>query len=579
MEYSLIMYDSIVKPVLKYGIDLMKRSPQIRKLAKQAKSRIVQRIDYERSRQEVYNVSTFYPSIKEYAEQAKDQPTETDPLISILLPTYNTPEIYLRECIESILIQSYPKWELCIADDNSPDKNVVEIIREYMAKDERIKLVVRTENGMISESTNSALTIATGKYVGLMDHDDILWPNALHEVVKAIRNRPELDYIYTDEDKIDGTGKIHSYPFLKPDLSPEFLESCNYMTHFSCIRTALVHEIGGFRKQTDGAQDWDLFTRVIEKTKNVHHIPKILYSWRIHEASTASDTDAKPYVYEAQKILLNDHISRGKYSGTVSTGIIRQHRTIVYDVSPDTTVEVIINGAVATDIEALVKSMSEHPAGMDFEISYISHGKVDENFTNAMQKYLPAIKYRTVESVENPYSRVASSEKDIIIFVSGSLRFVSDEWAKLLAADAQRESIGAVGPLILGHDEHTVLSAGLGIGYGVNRTYLDMLHGVPLGDDHYTRGLYLKSRRNVSALSPMLFATKKSASTSLLDQHPIKWMIDLNISHRNVYTPYVMVASHGLADYGYTPNLSENYEDPMLNPAFRKDNPRMEVRL
>jgi glycosyltransferase involved in cell wall biosynthesis len=212
-------------------------------------------------------LNSFFPTIHDYYRQQHDATLQEGPLISILLPTYNTPEAYLRECIESIIIQSYPRWELCIADDNSKDKQVVRIIKEYQEQDDRIKLIERPVNGHISEATNSALTLASGEFVGLMDHDDTLWPNALYEIVCVIHENKTVDFIYSDEDKIDSTGKLHSYPFLKPDFSPEFLESCNYITHFSCIRRTVMESAGGFRKGYEGAQDWDLFIRITEKNR------------------------------------------------------------------------------------------------------------------------------------------------------------------------------------------------------------------------------------------------------------------------------------------------------------------------
>lgn len=559
-------------------IRLAKKVPIIRKGAKAIKSKIVQRIDYERSLQEVYNVASFYPNIHEYSAQLMDPPRKSDPLISILLPTYNTPEEYLRECIDSIRDQSYKNWELCIADDKSSDPNVLRVIEEYIKLDKRIRLIKRKHNGMISEATNSALEIAKGEFVALMDHDDILWPNALYEVIRVLREKPETDYIYSDEDKIDGTGMIHSYPFLKPDLNIEFLESCNYMTHFSCIRNTILREIGGFRKVTDGAQDWDLFIRIIEKTKNVYHIRKMLYSWRVHEASTAADTDAKPYVYAAQERLLNDYIARGKYPGVVKRGIIKQHRVIVYDAPTDVAVRVVIHGTSVSTTTALIKSMSKYRAGVPFTILYAGEEDLKHGFEVAMATYLPHVQYDVDITGKSGYALVADSEFEYTIFAEDIVRFLTQDWAMLFISDIQRDNVGCVAPVILAEDGKTILSAGLGIGYGDKEGYLDMLQGMPIQDGHYTRGLYAKSRRNITAANPSIFATKRGAAAPLKSLAPIDWMLGMYGKDRVIYTPYIQVAVSRLPIYKYETKLSDGYEDPMLNPSFRKDSPRMEVR-
>lgn len=234
------------------------------------------------------------------------------PLISILVPTYNTDISLLRECIESVIEQSYSHWELIIVDDCSPNREVREIIKEYANRDKRIKYKFRKKNGHISKASNSALKMATGEWVGLLDHDDFLWPNALFEVSQSLVANPRVDMIYTDEDKIDEIG-VHFDPQFKPDWSPMTLLSCNYITHFLVARKALVQKVGGFREGYEGAQDYDLILRLSENTNNIIHIPKILYSWRAWENSTASGVEeVKPYAYIAGEKALNDALRRRK---------------------------------------------------------------------------------------------------------------------------------------------------------------------------------------------------------------------------------------------------------------------------
>lgn len=260
------------------------------------------------------------------------------PKISILMPTFNSPIKFLKNNIESVINQIYPNWELCIADDNSSDTEVRKIIKEYSAKDKRIKYIFRKENGHISQATNSALKLATGEYIALLDHDDILYPNSLSECIKKINEHPDADFIYTDEDKIDINEKRFE-PHFKPDWSPETLLSGNYITHFSVIRKTIIDKVSGFRISYEGAQDLDLFLRVTELTNKIYHIPKILYSWRTVKTSTASkNSNAKiEYAYkngiksieEAFKRRgLNAHVEMGEGRGLYKYFIENKNKNI-----------------------------------------------------------------------------------------------------------------------------------------------------------------------------------------------------------------------------------------------------------
>jgi hypothetical protein len=232
------------------------------------------------------------------------------PLISIVVPVYNTNGDFLRACIESVLEQSYDNWEMILVDDASPDAGVRRILSDYAGRDARIKAVFRTSNGHISRASNDALDQASGEWIALLDHDDTLSPDALLVVLRALNADPALDFIYSDKDMISQDGRLRHSPLLKPEWSPEMLYSVNYLTHFNVIRTSLVREIGGFRPQTDGAQDWDLFLRVTEKTERIAHVGGVLYHWRVHERSTSTGIDAKPYALQAQETTLNDHLKR-----------------------------------------------------------------------------------------------------------------------------------------------------------------------------------------------------------------------------------------------------------------------------
>ncbi len=571
----------LAKKAFSYSKKLAKSTPLTRKAAKSVKKALLRAVQ-DHSQREIYNLTSFYPTIQDYYEQSRDV-KKNDPLISILLPTYNTPEVYLRECIESIIIQSYVNWELCIADDNSPDKNVIKIIQEYQKKDKRIKLVIRETNGHISEATNSALTIAKGKFVALMDHDDVLWPNALYEFVKVLRADKKVDFIYSDEDKIDGSGVIHSYPFLKPDFSPEFLESCNYITHFSCIRTTIMHKVGGFRKGYEGAQDWDLFIRISEITHNIVHIPKMLYSWRIHAASTASDTDAKPYVYEAQRKLLVDHIERIGKTGTVETGIIRQHRTIKYEPNSKSNLSVVVYFNAFARTEALLASMVSHSAGAKYEVIILHVHNISDAHKKQLQTAAPGATFIRLTNLQNIAEIKGRIKGTTLLYLNDDVTIKSDNWAKIALADSEIDGVAFVGPVLLNETASTVRSAGIGIGYGP-LGYTDMLAGMPFDDPHYTRGLYAKSRRNVSAVSGIAFAIKTDMFFEKLKETKQFNVLDMSLSFledskRHIYTPYIQLSIDDHADItGHHPALTTSREDIYLNPNFKHENGYMEVK-
>src|SRR5690606_25709929 len=212
---------------------------------------------------------------------------DAGPLISILLPVYQTPERWLRRCIESVLAQAYPRWELCIADDASPDPRVAAVVREYADRDPRIRFVRREANGHISAASNSALALAQGEFVALLDHDDELRPHALLEMAEAIAADPGLALLYSDADKLVAEGR-RCGPYSKPDFDPDLLRGQNYVCQFAAIRAGLVREVGGFREGFEGSQEHDLILRCSEKLRSqqIRHIPKVLYHWRAIPGST-----------------------------------------------------------------------------------------------------------------------------------------------------------------------------------------------------------------------------------------------------------------------------------------------------
>jgi GT2 family glycosyltransferase len=268
------------------------------------------------------------------------------PLLSILIPTYNTPDACLRECIQSVLDQTYPHWELCIADDASSKKSVRPTLDFFARQDPRIKVQIREKNGNISAASNTALAMATGSHIVLLDHDDLLAPHALYSVAKRLIDNPALDILYSDEDKLTPEGR-HIDPFFKPDWSPDFLLSCMYTSHLSVYRLELVREIGGFRSEFDGSQDYDLLLRLTTRTTpdRIAHIPDVLYHWRMLDTSTASNTGAKPYTWDASRRAIQSYLASRNLPATVEPGPSHGLHHIRYTLVDRPLVSIIIPSA------------------------------------------------------------------------------------------------------------------------------------------------------------------------------------------------------------------------------------------
>ncbi|HJF39980.1 MAG TPA: glycosyltransferase, partial [[Clostridium] spiroforme] len=279
----------------------------------------IKRIKYNLSRLELE--ITFYNFMKqedylEWLEVNEKEDKEIlsfdyNPLISICIPVYNVERKYLSECLDSILNQTYQNFEICLSNDCSTLKETLDTLEEYEKKDNRIKVFHRKENGHISKATNDALAIASGEFIGLMDNDDLLTKNALYECVKVLNENPNLDFIYSDEDKIDLAGKRRD-PHFKSDFAPDSILGSNYICHFEIMRKSIVDKIGGFRVGLEGAQDYDIFLRFFEQTtpERIYHIPKVLYHWRMIEGSTAAEIDNKGYAIERGRQAVADALER-----------------------------------------------------------------------------------------------------------------------------------------------------------------------------------------------------------------------------------------------------------------------------
>ncbi|WP_417630232.1 glycosyltransferase family 2 protein [Enterococcus faecalis] len=437
------------------------------------------------------------------------------PKISIAMPVYNVEEKWLRLCIDSILNQVYTNWELCMADDASTDPNVKKILTEYQQLDERIQVVFREQNGHISEATNSALAIATGEFVALLDNDDELAINAFYEVVKVLNENPELDLIYSDEDKIDMDGN-RSDPAFKPDWSPDLLLGTNYISHLGVYRRSILEEIGGFRKGYEGSQDYDLVLRFTEKTtkERIKHIPKVLYYWRMSPTSTAVDQGSKGYAFEAGLRAVQDALVRRGINGHATHGAANGLYDVYYDIESEKLVSIIIptkNGY--KDVQRCVSSIIEKTTYQNYEIIMADNGSTDPKMHELYAEFEQQLPGRFfVESIDIPFNfstinnRAAKkAHGEYLLFLNNDTEVITENWLTLMVSFAQQERIGCVGAKLL-YPNNTVQHAGVILGLGGVAGHGH--YGYPHGDLGYFGRLAINV--NYSAVTAACLLMKKA---------------------------------------------------------------------
>ncbi|MGH7391727.1 MAG: glycosyltransferase family 2 protein [Candidatus Rokuibacteriota bacterium] len=387
------------------------------------------------------------------------------PTISIVTPVYETEERLLRRTVDSVREQVYDAWELCLVDDGSRAPHVRRVLEEYAEADPRIRVDFRAENGGIVAASNRGLRMARGEFVGLLDHDDELTPDALLEVVKLLNRSPELDLVYTDEDMLQPDGR-RIRPFFKPDWSPDLLRAMNYITHFSVFRRRLVAELGGFRPGYDGSQDYDLLLRFTERTARIGHVPKVLYHWRITPGSAAGSPAAKPFAYEAAQRALEDSRERQGWPGRVRRGTPGIYRT-QYLVRGEPAVSIVIPARDGPELlEACVRSIEEKTRYQRYEIVVVGDagtGTVADALSRLATRR-PVHRLdgaRTVAELHNAGAARASGEH--LVFMSPAVQVLDGEWLTALLEHAQRPEVGAVGAKLL-YPDGRIQHAGVVLG-------------------------------------------------------------------------------------------------------------------
>lgn len=444
-------------------------------------------------------------------EKQKKEKFKSNPKISIVVPMYNTRETFFKDLVDCMKNQTYSNWELCLAD-GSPEQN--KELEKYYADDERIKYKFLNKNDGISGNTNEALKLVTGDYVALLDHDDVLPKFALYEIVKCINNNPTVEFIYTDEDKINETIENRCDPHFKPDFAPDTLSSHNYITHLVVLKKKLMDKLGGFRKEYNGAQDFDLVLRASEETDNIVHIPKILYHWRIHNESTAKVSDSKPYAYEAGKKAAFDHQVRlGRKAIVEHGGDVPGIYNVQFKVEGNPKVSILIpNKDNIKVLEKCINSILDKTTYNNYEIIIIENNSEDEKTFEYYNKLKENEKIKVLEYKEKGfnYSKiinygVKNCDGEFILQLNNDTELITPDWLEKFIGYAQRKEIGAVGARLYFKDK-SVQHAGIAVGIGGFAA--NLFSRLPRG----VRGYYGKDCliQNLSAVTgACLFARKE----------------------------------------------------------------------
>ncbi|MGI6019304.1 MAG: glycosyltransferase family 2 protein [Marvinbryantia sp.] len=401
--------------------------------------------------------------------------------ISVAVPVYKTPEKFLRAMIESVMAQTYPFWELCMVDaspvisskkDSQKKTMLTDIIQEYMVKDERIRCQILDSNGGISENMNRALGMAKGEFVGFLDHDDLLEPDALFEMVQMILADETVDAVYTDEDKTDRKGKQFLIPNMKPDFNLDLLRSNNYICHFFIVRRRIAISVGGFHSEFDGAQDHDFIFRCTEEARKVAHVHKVLYHWRTHEGSTSDNPNSKLYAFEAGKRAVQAHLKRtGVEAEVVDTPDLGYYR-VKYPVQGDPMVSILIpNKDQKETLEKCLAALWEKTEYENYEILIIENNSKTQEIFDYYKKIDGRNHVRILywkdgfnfSAINNFAAKQAKGE--YLVLLNNDTEIITGGWLKELLGTCQRPEVGMVGAKLYFPDD-TVQSAGTIIGMG-----------------------------------------------------------------------------------------------------------------
>lgn len=573
----------------------------------------------------VQHGTASFPEIEEAARQRLHK-FGREVKFSILMPLYNTPEKFLRQAIESVIDQTYENWELCLADGSDGEHAYVEqVCREYMDRDKqylrprsslycRILYKKLEKNEGISGNTNACLSMASGNYIALFDHDDVLHPSVLYEYMKAICEKG-ADYIYCDEATFKGSGTIDDMITLhfKPDYAPDNLRANNYICHFSAFARKLLDGTQLFRSEFDGSQDHDMILRLTSRAKCVVHVPKLLYYWRSHEGSVASDINAKSYAIEAARGAVAAHLASQGFKNfeITSTKAFETIFQIKYEILGNPKVSVVIpNRDHLEDLSRCISSIVERSTYDNYEIIVIENNSSGDEVFAYYRKIQenPAIRVITYEGEFN-YSRinnlgVAQAKGEYVLLLNNDTAVITPDWIEELLMYAQRSDVGAVGAKLY-YEDRTIQHAGVVLGLGAHRT---------AGHSHYrvsSQNLGYMGRlcyaQNVMAVTGACLMMQKALYEELggLDETFAVALNDVDLCIRawkagrvNVFTPFAELYHYESASRGtdLEGTNAERYEkesalfrerwkelleqgDPYYNPNFSLDRSDFALRV
>ena len=485
-------------------------------------------------------------------EKQRHHHFEYSPLISVAVPAYRTPEKFLAQMIDSLLAQTYGNWELCIANGSPEDSAMKKVLEEYTKKDSRIRVSELTENKGIAGNTNAALEMAQGEFVGLLDHDDLLAPNALYEIVRALDEYRNLDAVYTDEDKVTTELDEHFQPHLKPDFNLDLLRSNNYICHFFVVRRSIVQKVGGFCQEFDGAQDHDFIFRCIETAEKVGHIPEILYHWRTHKASTADNPASKMYAFDAGKRAIEAHLKRTGTEGIVSHTPDLGFFRVKYPVQGQPLVSVIIpNKDEKETLKACIDSIREKTEYPNYEIIIVENNSTTDEIFQYYKELSQDPRIRLLRwkkefnySAINNYG-VRHANGEYLLFLNNDVTVITPGWIKELLGVCQRPEVGAAGVKLI-YPDNTIQHAGCVIGLGgiAGHMFVDM----PANRTGYLhKASILQDMSAVTAACMMMKRTAFEEAGGFTEKLSVAFNdVDLCLKVRKnhkliVYDPYVQL--------------------------------------
>ena len=556
-----------------------------------------------------YDYGEWYELTKpseEELERQRNTHFDYEPRLSIVIPVYKTPERYLQEMLDSIVNQTYSKWEVCIADGSPRGESRERLIKRYADRDTRFKYVILGENKGISGNTNAAMDMAQGDFLVLADHDDTLTPDALFECVKAMNEDPLYDVIYSDEDKLDMDGQALFDPHFKPDFNPDLLTSVNYICHLFVVNRNLVEVIGGFRQEFDGAQDYDFIFRCTEQARKVHHIPKVLYHWRCHMNSTASNPESKMYAFEAGARAIKAHYDRmGIAVDSVEKGVDYGIYHTRFHLDEEPLVSVIIpNKDHRADLDLCLTSLLDKGTYRNLEVIVVENNSTEPetfDYYEELQEKRKNVRVVTWKrefnfSAINNYG-VTFAHGEYLLFLNNDVEVIEPDVIRELLGYARRDDVGIVGARLLYQDD-TIQHAGVVIGFGgiAGHTFIG-LHQAE--NSYFHRAMCAQDYSAVTAACMM-------SKRSLFDQvggfreelavafNDIDYCLKIrSLGKKVVYNPYALLyhyesKSRGLEDtpekverfnrevarfIGYWPEIVIN-GDPYYNPnlTLRKSN-------